>query len=271
MFRTLLASALLGLSSLGSAAAADDLASEFARPPESARPWVYWFWLNSNITKVGITADLEAMNRVGVGGVLIMEVDQGAPGGTGSLHERPLAGDVPARHQRSQSAGPGSEHEQRRRLERQRRTVDSARRVDAGGRLDRNGSHGGQGLRGRSTAALKPRPVFTATLPCWLCRAWEAGGLPTLKRRRRSRAVASTNHRPAPAAQERRPSADSDLTAADGRGWTHFLGSARGPVDGSAAGSYQHGRGERARAEERPRTGMRQAEPRGHRGELRRD
>ena len=52
MFRTLLASALLGLSSLGSAAAADDLASEFARPPESARPWVYWFWLNSNITKL---------------------------------------------------------------------------------------------------------------------------------------------------------------------------------------------------------------------------
>ena len=51
MFRTLLASALLGLSSLGSAAAADDLASEFARPPESARPWVYWFWLNGNITR----------------------------------------------------------------------------------------------------------------------------------------------------------------------------------------------------------------------------
>jgi len=40
---------------------------------------VYWFWLNGNITKEGITADLTAMKRVGIGGVLIMETDQGAP------------------------------------------------------------------------------------------------------------------------------------------------------------------------------------------------
>ena len=53
----------------------------FAAPPDSARPWVYWFWLNGNITQEGITADLEAMQRVGIGGVLIMEVDQGAPPG----------------------------------------------------------------------------------------------------------------------------------------------------------------------------------------------
>lgn len=53
----------------------------FAHPPVSARPWVYWFWLNGNITSNGITADLEAMKRVGIGGVLIMEVDQGAPKG----------------------------------------------------------------------------------------------------------------------------------------------------------------------------------------------
>jgi hypothetical protein len=60
---------------------AADLKSEFVNPPDSARPWVYWFWLNSNITKEGMTADLEAMKRAGVGGVLIMEVDQGAPVG----------------------------------------------------------------------------------------------------------------------------------------------------------------------------------------------
>lgn len=40
---------------------------------------MYWFWLNGNITKEGITADLEAMKRVGIGGALIMEVDQGVP------------------------------------------------------------------------------------------------------------------------------------------------------------------------------------------------
>jgi hypothetical protein len=61
--------------------AADLLERGFARPPDSARPWVYWFWLNGNITSNGITADLEAMKRVGLGGVLIMEVDQGAPRG----------------------------------------------------------------------------------------------------------------------------------------------------------------------------------------------
>ena len=61
--------------------AADALERGFSHPPDSARPWVYWFWLNGNITSNGITADLEAMKRVGIGGVLIMEVDQGAPAG----------------------------------------------------------------------------------------------------------------------------------------------------------------------------------------------
>ncbi len=59
----------------------DPLARSFVNPPASARPWVYWFWLDGNITKEGITADLEAMKRVGIGGVLIMEVDQGTPVG----------------------------------------------------------------------------------------------------------------------------------------------------------------------------------------------
>src|SRR4030042_3027628 len=63
----------------------DPLRAGFVNPPDSARPWVYWFWLNSNITREGITADLEAMKRVGIGGVLIMEVDQGAPVGPASF------------------------------------------------------------------------------------------------------------------------------------------------------------------------------------------
>lgn len=46
----------------------------FASPPPSARPWVYWFWINGNISKSGITADLEAMKRMGIGGALWMEV-----------------------------------------------------------------------------------------------------------------------------------------------------------------------------------------------------
>jgi hypothetical protein len=60
---------------------AQSLESGFVNPPDSARPWVYWFWLNGNISKEGITADLEAMKSAGIGGVLIMEVDQGTPKG----------------------------------------------------------------------------------------------------------------------------------------------------------------------------------------------
>ena len=53
---------------------AADLSAQFANPPASDRPWVYWFWNNGNVTKAGITADLEAMQRVGIGGVIIMDV-----------------------------------------------------------------------------------------------------------------------------------------------------------------------------------------------------
>ena len=53
---------------------AGDLSAQFAKPPAAARPWVYWFWNNGNVTKAGITADLEAMQRAGIGGVIIMDV-----------------------------------------------------------------------------------------------------------------------------------------------------------------------------------------------------
>ncbi|MCC7085856.1 MAG: hypothetical protein IT427_12715 [Pirellulales bacterium] len=68
---------------------ADELSKSFASPPIDARPWVYWFPLDGNLTKEGITADLEAMARVGIGGVLFMEVDFGEPKGSASF-ARPL-------------------------------------------------------------------------------------------------------------------------------------------------------------------------------------
>ena len=81
MMRRMMVAGLALCALVGAAAAADELAKNFATPPKEARPWVYWFWLNGNITSNGITADLEAMKRVGIGGVLIMEVDQGTPKG----------------------------------------------------------------------------------------------------------------------------------------------------------------------------------------------
>lgn len=58
---------------------ADKTAEEFAAPPFECGPWVYWFWLNVNVTREGITADLEAMKAVGIAGVMIMDVDEGTP------------------------------------------------------------------------------------------------------------------------------------------------------------------------------------------------
>ncbi|HEX7115174.1 MAG TPA: glycosyl hydrolase [Steroidobacter sp.] len=54
---------------------------EFAEPPPSARPWVYAFWMEGNVTKEGITADLEAMAREGIGGILFMDGALGNPNG----------------------------------------------------------------------------------------------------------------------------------------------------------------------------------------------
>src|SRR3984957_13890804 len=46
----------------------DALKSGFKNPPESARPRVWWHWMNGNISKEGIKLDLEWMHRSGIGG-----------------------------------------------------------------------------------------------------------------------------------------------------------------------------------------------------------
>ena len=45
-----------------------DLEKGFLNPPESAKPRVWWHWMNGNITKEGIRADLEWMKRSNIGG-----------------------------------------------------------------------------------------------------------------------------------------------------------------------------------------------------------
>lgn len=46
----------------------------FMSPPKACRPWVYWWWLNANVTESSITKDLEAMARQGFGGFLLFDV-----------------------------------------------------------------------------------------------------------------------------------------------------------------------------------------------------
>ena len=51
--------------------AADELAAQFSQPPAATRPRCYWYWMDGHISKEGITKDLEAMKRVGIGGAFI--------------------------------------------------------------------------------------------------------------------------------------------------------------------------------------------------------
>ncbi len=46
----------------------------FAAPPDSARPYVLWMWMGSNISQTGITRDLESMKEAGIGGATIFSL-----------------------------------------------------------------------------------------------------------------------------------------------------------------------------------------------------
>lgn len=66
--------ALLTLNAAHAQAQTADIAQierDFQSPPASVRPWAFWWWLNSNVTREGITRDLEEMHRQGIQGVMI--------------------------------------------------------------------------------------------------------------------------------------------------------------------------------------------------------
>ena len=67
----------LAVSLLGAA----DLKKNFQDPPLETRPWVYWYFMDGNLSREGITADLEAMREAGIGGAVFLEVDLGLPRG----------------------------------------------------------------------------------------------------------------------------------------------------------------------------------------------
>src|SRR5436189_3559226 len=52
----------------------DIIEKNFLNPPESAKPWVFWYWMHGAVSKEGITADLEAMKEVGIGGAYLMPI-----------------------------------------------------------------------------------------------------------------------------------------------------------------------------------------------------
>lgn len=64
----------------------------FVKPPPEARPLAWWHWINGNVTKAGIEADLADMKRVGLAGAQLFDVSIYLPSGqvrygTAAWHE----------------------------------------------------------------------------------------------------------------------------------------------------------------------------------------
>ncbi len=57
------------------------LRKEFIIPPDDARPGVYWYFMDGNLSKEGMTKDLESMKQEGIGFVVFLEVNVGVPRG----------------------------------------------------------------------------------------------------------------------------------------------------------------------------------------------
>ena len=55
------------------AMAQDDLEQGFAKPPNDAKPWVYWWFEGGYGSPEGMARDLTAMKEKGIGGVMHMQ------------------------------------------------------------------------------------------------------------------------------------------------------------------------------------------------------
>ena len=76
--RNIMLTALASIT-IGAAAQTDVLKEGFINPPQSARPRVWWHWMNGNISRDGIRKDLEWMNRAGLGGIHIFDAGKKTP------------------------------------------------------------------------------------------------------------------------------------------------------------------------------------------------
>jgi len=63
---------LLAMPQLSQASSEDDLEARFSQPPAEAQPWTFYYWLKGASSSEGITADLEAMADIGLGGAYLM-------------------------------------------------------------------------------------------------------------------------------------------------------------------------------------------------------
>ena len=68
-----LAVALCAATVAGASQVHDSLWKDFVNPPDAAKPWCYYLWQNGLADRETITADLEAMKRLGFGGINMLD------------------------------------------------------------------------------------------------------------------------------------------------------------------------------------------------------
>jgi hypothetical protein len=59
----------------------DPLMKAFQNPPDSAKPGVYWYFMDGNLSREGMTKDLESMKAAGISNLVFLEVGIGVPRG----------------------------------------------------------------------------------------------------------------------------------------------------------------------------------------------
>lgn len=69
-------------SSINSGISIGELKKSFLNPPDYARPGVYWYFMDGNMSREAMTADLESMKAAGIGNLVFLEVNVGIPRGT---------------------------------------------------------------------------------------------------------------------------------------------------------------------------------------------
>ncbi len=77
--RIFLSIPLVILFAVGSLRAGDGLRRNFLSPPNSAKPWCYWWWLKGMASPAGITRDFEEMKKQGIAGALLFDAGEGGP------------------------------------------------------------------------------------------------------------------------------------------------------------------------------------------------
>lgn len=67
-----------------------DLEADFISPPDYAKPRVYWWWLEGNISKEGIFSDLTEMKKAGIKGAIIFDAGSSSYAGMKKTEPGPV-------------------------------------------------------------------------------------------------------------------------------------------------------------------------------------